>query len=59
MESWWILMCKYKELDHWGSCKSDNMGDFSTCDCKCNKGCKIDKYLGIKNYSSEKLLMLN
>ena len=28
----------------------------STCDCKCNKNCKIDEYLDIKNCSCEKRL---
>ena len=27
----------------------------STCICECNKACKIDEYLDIKNCSSEKL----
>ena len=27
------------------------------CDCECNKVCKIDKYLDIKNYSCEKRLI--
>ena len=29
----------------------------STCDCECNKACKIDEYLGIKNCSCEKNLI--
>ena len=28
----------------------------STCDCGCNKACKIDEYLDIKNCSCEKRL---
>ena len=28
----------------------------SKCDCKCNKNCKIDEYLDIKNCSCEKRL---
>ena len=28
----------------------------STCDCKCNKNCKNDEYLDIKNCSCEKRL---
>ena len=27
------------------------------CDCECNKTCKIDKYLDIKNCSCEKRLV--
>ena len=29
----------------------------STCDCECNKACKIDEYLDIKNCSCEKNLI--
>ena len=29
----------------------------STCDCKCNKICKIDEYLDIRNCSCEKRLL--
>ena len=28
----------------------------STCDCECNKTCKIDEYLDIRNCSCEKRL---
>ena len=30
------------------------MWNSSTGDCKCKKGCKIDKYLDIKNFSCKK-----
>ena len=26
----------------------------STCDCECNKACKIEKYLNVKNCSGKK-----
>ena len=26
----------------------------STCDCECNKACKIEEYLNIKNCSGKK-----
>ena len=29
----------------------------STCDCECDKACKIDEYLDIKNCSCEKQLV--
>ena len=29
----------------------------STCNCECNKACKINEYLDIKNYSCEKRLI--
>ena len=29
----------------------------STCNCECNKACKPDEYLDIKNCSSEKSLI--
>ena len=28
-------------------------------DCECNKACKIDEYLDIKNCSCKKLLLVN
>ena len=37
-----------KVLDDQGSCKDDYMWNSSTRDCKCNKACKIDKYLKLK-----------
>ena len=40
--------CDCKELDDWGSCKNDCIGNPSTCDCKWKKACKIDEYLYIK-----------
>ena len=51
MESWWILV-KFtlsKELDDLGFCKNDYVWNPSTCDCECNKACKIDKYLDFEN----------
>ena len=33
------------------------MWNYSMCDCECNKACKIDEYLDIKNCSSEKRLI--
>ena len=33
------------------------MGNTSTCDCKCDMTCKIDKYLDIKNCLCKKLLI--
>ena len=41
--------CERKELKDWGSCKNDYMWNHSTCNCECNKLCKIDEYLDIKN----------
>ena len=47
-------MCK--ELDDWGFYKDYYMWNPSTCDCECNKTCKIEKYLDVKNCSCEKRL---
>ena len=47
-------MCECKELDDSGSGKNDCMWNSSTCDCGCNKACKIVEYLDIKNCSSKK-----
>ena len=44
-----------KELDDWSSCKDDHMGNPSTCDSVCNKACKINGYLVIKNCSTRKV----
>ena len=46
-----------KELDDWGSCKNARIWNSSMGDCKCNKVCKIDKYLDIKNISCKKSLL--
>ena len=45
-----------KELDDQVSCKNDYMLNPSTCGCECNKACKIDENLDIKNCSCEKLM---
>ena len=44
--SWWMFVCKYKELDDSGSCQNDYMRNPSTR--QCNKACKTDEYLYIK-----------
>ena len=49
--------CKSKELDDWSCCKDDYNWNPITCDCGCNKACKIDKYLDIKTCSCEKHLI--
>ena len=49
--------CECKKLDDWGPCKNHYMWNPSTSDCKCNKACKIDEYLDIKNCSCESLLI--
>ena len=41
--------CEYKELDNWGSCEKYYMWNPSACDYECNKACKIDEYLDIRN----------
>ena len=35
-----------------------NIYNGSMCDYECNKACKIDEYLYVKNYSSQKLLIV-
>ena len=35
---------------------NDYMCNPCTCDCKCNKTCKIDEYLDIENCSCQKYL---
>ena len=39
------------------SCKDDYAWNLSTCDCECNKACKIDEYLDNKNCLCEKRLI--
>ena len=46
--------CDCKELDDWTSCKDDYMRDPSTYDYECNKACKFDEYLDIKNCFMQK-----
>ena len=41
--------CECTELDDWSSCKNCYTQNPSTCYCVCDKACKIDKYLDIKN----------
>ena len=48
--------CKCKELDDSSSYKVDCMCNPSMCDWECNKTCKTDEYLDIKNCSWEKRL---
>ena len=48
--------CECKELNDLSSCKNDYMCNPSTCDCECNKACKIDEFLYIKECSCEKRL---
>ena len=50
-------MCECKELDVWGSCEKGDIWNSSMCDCECNKACKIDEYLDIKNCSCKKSLI--
>ena len=49
--------CECKEFDDWGLYKKGYMWNPSTCDYECNKACKIDEHVDIKNYSSEKPLI--
>ena len=48
--------CESKGLDDWGSCKKGYIWSPSTCDCECDKKCKIDKYLDTKDCSCKKRL---
>ena len=50
--------CRFecKELEDWSSYKDGYMWNSSTYDCKCNKACKIDKYLDTKNCSRKERL---
>ena len=52
-----MLVCVFKDLGDCGSCKSDYMWNPSMCGCECNKACKNDKNLDIKNCSYEKGLL--
>ena len=56
---WFLIQhesCERKMLDSWSSYKDDYMRNPGTCNCKCNKACKIDEYLDIKNWSCKKHL---
>ena len=45
--------CECKELDDCSSCEKDYMWNPSTCNSECNKACKIDEYLDVKDCSCE------
>ena len=49
--------CECKEFNDWSSCRNDYIWNPTTCDCECNKACKIDEHLDTKNCSSEKRLI--
>ena len=51
------VACECKELDDLGFCDKDCMWNPSTCNCKCNKACKVDEYLDTKNCSCKKRLI--
>ena len=44
-------------MDDWCFCKNDYIWNPSTCDCECNKACKSNEYLDIKNCSCEERLI--
>ena len=48
--------CECKDLADWGCCKIDYIWIPSMCDCECNKACKVNQYLDIKQCSCKKLL---
>ena len=45
-----------RSLDHWSCCKDDYMWNHTTCNCECNKTCKISEYLDTKNCLCKKRL---
>ena len=51
--------CECKELDDWGSCKTDYMWNARTCDYERNKTCKVDKYLNIKIVHPKNVSLVN
>ena len=48
--------CACKELDDWRFYERDYMWNLSTCDCDCNKACKIDEYLDTKSRLCKKTI---
>ena len=42
--------CECKGLDDYDSSKNDHIYNPRTCDCECNKACKVDEYLDISWY---------
>ena len=55
MDSWWILV--WVQRIRWLGFLWKGLWNPNTCDCKCNKTCKIDEYLDTKNWSCEKHLI--
>lgn len=47
---------RVKNQDDGGFCKNDYVWNRSTCDCECNRSCKVDKYLDIENCSLKRSL---
>ena len=47
-------MCDCEEIDYLDYCRNDYMWNPNKWDHECNKACKIDEYLDIKNCSCEK-----
>ena len=39
--------CECKGLDDYDSSKNVHIYNPRTCDCECNKACKVDEYLDI------------
>ena len=60
-QKWNHNECRWEcnKIDDWGSCKNDCMRNHCTCYCDCNKACKIDEYLDIKNCSCENVYFVN
>ena len=43
----------------WAFCKNDYMWNPSSCHCKCNKACKIEEDLDIKDCSCRNVYLIN
>ena len=57
-QKWNHKECRCEELDDWGSYEKGYMWNSITCDCECNKACKIDEFLHIKNCPWDKRLII-
>ena len=50
---------KWSNDEYRCECENDYMCNSITCDNECNKVCKIQEYLDIKNCSGKERLILN
>ena len=51
--------CECKKIDSWSSCKDGYMWNPSTCDCECNKACKLVNIQILKIFHVKNVYLMN